>query len=115
MSAGNEQYNHLRALILNRKVIDASYTVRVGSASDDFAIDNPLILTDPAADVTITVPDGIVEGQELYIEFSSNTDSKTLTLTTTTGDDESSSTATDFICLKWCGTSGWQTIWYEVD
>jgi len=84
MSAGNLQYETLRAYHLNRKIITATYSLRVGRDSDFFIIDNPVIIEDPAATTVITVPDGVFVGQEVYIACMSNTETSAVTVSVTT-------------------------------
>jgi hypothetical protein len=80
MSPGNILYGLLRAYDLCKKTVTASYTVKVGTVANQFKIDYPVIVEDPAADLTITVPDGVKAGQMVYIATKSNSGSKTITL-----------------------------------
>jgi len=84
MSAGNLQYETLRAYHLNRRIVTATCSIRVGRDSDFFIIDNPVIVEDPAATTVITVPNGVFVGQEVYIANMSNTSSSTVTVSVTT-------------------------------
>ena len=43
-------------------------------AVDDFVVDNPVVITDPAAAFYVTLPDGAEIGQEFTIVMSSNSD-----------------------------------------
>jgi hypothetical protein len=115
MSIGNFQVNRNRAYQLNKKTISATYTVRVGASSDQFVMDNPIVVDDPSDDFTITVPDAVEIGQTWMVVLESNTNSKTVTITTTTGDDNTLDTEGDFALYVWAGdTSGWQQITGEV-
>lgn len=109
MTAGTHQFTRNRAFGLNEKVFTATGTLRTGRSDDTFIFDNPVKVTDPAADTTLTVPDGVEIGQQLFIVFTSDASSKTVTITTTTGDDGSLTAAGDYAAFHWCGaTSGWQ-------
>lgn len=92
----------------NSKTVTATYTARVGSVANHFAYDNPIIVVNPAADVTVTIPDGYYVGQTLYIVLNGNTSSKTLTVTCTTGTDYSTSTSGQWTLMVWTGAvAGW--------
>lgn len=114
MSAGNLQYELLRAYDLNKKTITATCTLRVGSDSNYFIVDNPAIVEDPAADTTITVPDGQFAGQEVYLATMSNSGSKTITISVTshyTSDPETFTISSEGqnLLLKWDGER-WATV-----
>jgi hypothetical protein len=116
MSAGNLQHTANRNRDLREKLFTATGTVRTGRVADHFAIDNPVLVTSPAADVTLTVPDGVEIGQRLNILFTADANSKTVTVTTTTGDDGSLTAAGDFVALEWFGaTSGWQKLSHSTE
>jgi hypothetical protein len=111
MSKGNVQSEWLSDLALHERTFTATGTVKTGRAdsNDNGLIDNPVLITDPAANVTLTVPDGKQVGQVLFILFTSDASSKTVTITTTTGDDGSLTAAGDYAAFHWMGaTSGWQ-------
>lgn len=110
MSNQNDMFRELQGLKQNRKVISADYTIKVGTASDGFIIDNPVIMVDPAADSapTITLPNGYVEGQRVLVTLQSDTYDETSTVYTTTGDDFELTAAGDYCCLEWVNsTLGW--------
>ncbi len=83
-SPGNLQYSKLRSYGMNEKIVTATCEPRVGADDDYFLIDNPVIVADPAADVTITVADGVEVGQQIFIATKSNSGSKTITISVTT-------------------------------
>lgn len=110
-SPANFFYQQLSALDNNKRTVTKTCTIRVGSADDDFAIDQPIILVNPAADVTLTVPDGVQIGQELLVMFNGNSHSKTLTVTCTTGTDYSTSTTGQWTKMVWTGAvAGWAKV-----
>ena len=84
MSAGNLQFEWLRMLDTNKKTVIETCTLKVGTDDNFFQIDNPVIVADPAANVTITVPDGVKVGQQVYIANKTNSGSKTLTISVST-------------------------------
>jgi hypothetical protein len=110
-SIANIQYIQLRSLEHGKKTINTTYTVKVGSASDGFMIDNPVVIDDPEADFTVTVPSGEEIGQEVFIVLESNTNSKTATVscTNSTGANLELTAATDYCLLKWTGAE-WAVI-----
>ena len=111
MSFSNYQFMRKQDYELHAKTFTATGTVRTGTATYNGLFDNPVIVSDPAADVTLTIPDGEYVGQELVIVFESNDNSKTLTVTATTGTDYSSTTAGQWTKICWTGaTSGWLKI-----
>jgi len=108
MSAGNFEIERKRNYELKRRVIDATATVRTGRAVDHNMIDPVIDIVDPAAGVTLTVPDGTYVGQKLLITFSSDANGQTVTVTTTTGGDYSLTAVGDYASLEWVNsTSGW--------
>jgi hypothetical protein len=114
MSAANEQITHLRALDLNKKVVTGTYTIRTGRPADNFVIDNPVDIDDPADDFTLTLPAGYKMGQTQLVVMSSNASTKTATLSITnheTSDPETliHNLADEYTYLIWTGTE-WATI-----
>jgi len=110
-SPANFFYHQLSALDNNKRTVTKTCTIRVGSADDGFAIDQPVDVVNPAADTTVTVPDGVQIGQELLVTFNGNSASKTLTLTCTTGTDYSSSTSGQWTKMVWTGSvAGWAKV-----
>lgn len=113
-SPGNAQYNLLRAYDLNKKVVTETCTLRVGTDSNFFLIDNPAIVKDPAAATTITVPDGVFVGQEVYIANMSNSEGSVLTVSVSTHYTSSPETFTitnegQNLLLRWDGER-WATV-----
>jgi hypothetical protein len=115
MSFANFQHARSLDYTLHEKSVTAAYTVKTGTPTYDGLIDNPINIADPAADFTLTVPDGQYLGQELVVVLTSNASSATVTITTTTGDDNTLDTAGDFAVYQWMGSvSGWQRVHGEV-
>jgi hypothetical protein len=117
MSVSNYFYNKLRALATAKKVVDGTYTVKVGSVSNGFQVDRVIDIDDPAANFTLTVPDGVEMGQKLLIVMSSNASSKTATISVTHHQGADSGTtsldaADEAIELLWTGTE-WDTTFYS--
>jgi len=115
MSAGNLQYELIRAYDLNKKTVTATCTIRTGLDSDYFQIDNPVVVEDPAANTIVTIPSGAFIGQEVYIVNKSNTSSKTITVRVTnhyTSDPEDFTLGTTEgmnLMLRWDGER-WGTV-----
>jgi len=113
MSAGN-QYEWLRMLDKGKKTVIATCTLKVGTDDNLFMVDNPVIVADPAADVTITVPDGVKAGQQVFIANKTNSGAKTLTLSVSkhyTSSPETFTISTEGQCLllMWDGER-WSTM-----
>jgi len=90
-----------------------TYTAKTGRDSDGFVIDRVIRVTTTATySMTITVPNGVYYGQELYVIFETEGSAETVDVSTTTGDDATQMTAAGGYWLgKWAGsTIGWQTI-----
>ncbi len=121
MSAGNFFNTEQRAFNLRTKVLtnESTYTMKMGSASDDFIVDRVVEVVTTAAgnNLTITVPDGVYPGQRLLIILKTLGDDETVTVTTTSGDDVAMSAAGDFVSMEWIDStvSGWQTVHSQVD
>jgi len=119
MSIGNLDFEENRnaterTVTLTNK---ATYTVKVGTSSNDLKADKVINVTTTADgnDLVITVPDGLYGGQRLLINLVTLGDNETVTVTTTTGDDAVLDAAGDYIALEWTNsTSGWQTSHSEV-
>lgn len=114
MSVGNNQYTHLQALKSDKKTVASTYTIRTGRVTDGFAIDNPVDIADPAASFTLTLPDGYTMGQEVFVVMSSNSESKTCTLSIAHHETEDSEELTfdaadEYAFLRWTGTE-WITV-----
>ena len=113
-SAGNMFYEELRGLAAAKRTVTATCTARVGTPANGFRVDKVLDVDDPAANVTITIPDGLEIGQTVMIVTSSNSESKTITASVThhtTSDPEAGtlSTVDQYVLLMWTGTE-WVTI-----
>ena len=98
-----------KAFDLRTKTVTGTYTVKVGSVSDNFIFDRVINITNPAANFTLTVPDGRYAGQQLSINLTANTGSKTVTIADTTGGLESTMATTGMYQLsEWTNsTTGW--------
>lgn len=117
MSISNEQFEHLQALSLNRKVVTSDYTVRMGGASDEFAIDNPVVTdASAAATFTVTVPDGIVEGQQLLLVCGTAGADVEIAITNHANTDSTPTakfdSAEEYLLLIWTGAE-WDTVVYH--
>jgi len=108
MSIENFLFTEGRGYEAGTKTIDAAYTVRVGTGANSFHIDRVVIVDDPAANLTVTVPDGLYVGQELLIVFESNSDSKILTIDGNAAQDSTMNDAGMYQISLWTGeTTGW--------
>ena len=110
----NAQFEMLRSLEANRKVVTGTYTIRTGLDSQYFVLDNPVDIDDPAADFTLTLGSGIYMGQPQLVVMSSNASSKTCSLSVTnheTSDPEvfTLDAADEYWLGVWTGTE-WSTI-----
>lgn len=113
MAIANFQFERRKNYELYKKTIAADHTIKTGRAADGFHFDNPLIISDPAANVALTLPDGSYEGQTLLINLASNTNSKTITVTASTGSggDSTLTTAGQYMYLLWVdSTTGWVAV-----
>lgn len=114
MSSGNWQYERRRNYDLHKKTVTGTYTVKTGTAAQISGIDNPVDVADPAADFTLTVGSGAYIGQTLIIVMSSNSSSKTCSISVTnheTSDPEvfTMDAADEYLNLIWTGTE-WATV-----
>jgi hypothetical protein len=98
-------YSEVRALDQVEKAITSTYTVKVGTTANNFAVDRVITVTNPSANFTITVPDGVAVGQEIEIWLIANTSAVTVTITVTTGTDYTIATAGYGVHLKWTGVA----------
>jgi len=106
MANQNFFFRMIQGLIRCKKTVTADYTVKTGRTTDGFIVDNPVLVDTSEGNVTVTVPDGAVEGQMLLIVCTDGTN--TATITTTTGSDYSLTAAGDYCSLQWTGSdSGW--------
>ena len=112
MSASNWFLTRKKAHDINEVTVTGTYTVRVGRTTDGHKFDTVVNVTDPSANFTLTVPDGVYEGQELLVNLTSNSSSVTVTLSGTTGSfDGTLDAAGQYILGKWINsTVGWASI-----
>lgn len=113
-SAGNWFYTEKRALDTNVKEVADNYTVKLGSADNLFMIDRVIAVVDPADNITITVGNAETIGQRLFLVTTSNSGSKTVTVSVTkhmTSDPETftMTTANQWLELVWQGNK-WGTV-----
>jgi len=112
MSATNWFETRKKAFKMREKDIDSTYTVRVGSVSDNFIMDRVVTITNPSAAFTITLPSGVYRGQRVLIVLKSNTGNKRATVTTAAGSNYKLQYNGQYVSLEWvaAGTNdGW--IW----
>jgi len=108
MSAFNWFNTEHRAFDLRTKVVNAAYTVRVGTVANNFVVDRVINIVDPAADFTLTVPNGLYPGQQLMINLVSNGNSKTVTIDGNAAQDSTMATAGQYQISEWTNsTTGW--------
>lgn len=103
----------LRTVHLTTASGDITYTAKTGRAADNFIIDRVIrVTTTSTYSMTITVPDGVYYGQQLFVLFETEGGTETVDVTTTTGDDATQMTAAGGYWLGiWCGsTLGWATL-----
>lgn len=113
MSGGNLEYERKSNFELKKRTVTGTVTVRTGRGADTNIIDVVIDVVDPAADFTITIPDGTYEGQQLLITFSSDASSKTVTTAADTGSggDSTMGTAGMYMFLLWVNsTTGWVAV-----
>jgi len=111
MSAGQIQYEMGRAMEKNQKDVSAACTLKTGRDDDYFQIDNPVKVT-VGDDYTITVPDGVHPGQEIFLWCAART-SGAATVDTTNGDNATLDAAGEFAVMRWTNsTIGWKKVAY---
>lgn len=87
-----------------------TYTAKTGRVADNFVVDKFIRVTTTATySMTITVPDGVYYGQDLWVLFEVEGSAETVDVSTTTGDDATQMTgAGGYSHLVWHGpTIGW--------
>lgn len=109
MSSGNWQTERKRNFQLQAKTVTATYTIKTGVSSQHGIIDNPVLFTDLADDITVTLGDGAYVGQEIMIVMTSNTNSKTATVNvlkheTSDPEDRIHNAADEYSFMVWTGT-----------
>ncbi len=111
MSYANVQHALRMDMKLHELTVTATATVKTGTPTYDGLFDNPVVVDDPADDVTLTIPDGDYVGQTLMVAFNGNTNSKTLTVTCTTGTDYTTTTSGQYTLMVWTGSvAGWAKV-----
>ena len=115
MAAGNLFITRSKAFVLRTKAVNTTYTVRVGGSGYNHIKDRVITVTDPTANFTITIPDGVYEGQQLLITFLSDANNVTVTVyKSTPGAPINLTTAGDFASLEWVNDdAGWVVLAYE--
>lgn len=109
MSSSNFQFERKRNFQLQAKTVAATYTIKSGLSSQNQIIDNPVLFTDLADDITVTLGDGAYIGQEIMIVMTSNTNSKTATVNvlkheTSDPEDRIHNAADEYSFMMWTGT-----------
>ncbi len=118
MSRGNLEHEIKAIFELKKRVVAATATIRTGRAADTNVIDMVIDIADPAADFTLTLPDGTYMGHEILIVMSSNTSSKTCTLAIDNHANSGSSptasfdAADEYLKLIYTGAE-WDTIAFD--
>jgi len=117
MSAGNYFETRRKAFKLRTKEITTSatlttYSTRVGGPSDDFVVDRVIkVTTTDGNDITITVSNGLYEGQKILIIFQAEGNNETVTITPTTGAATNLTATPGYSYLEWSNvTTGWVEI-----
>jgi len=111
MSYSNFQHARRMDYTLHDKTITATATVKTGRPADDGLFDNPILVVNPAANTTVTIPDGDYVGQTLFIVLNGNASSVTLTVTCTTGTDYTTTTSGQWTLMVWTGSvAGWAKV-----
>ena len=115
MAAGNLFITRKKAFVLRTKAVNATYTVRVGGSVYNHIKDRVITVTDPVAGFTITIPDGVYEGQQLLITFLSDANNVTvIAYKSTPGAGVNLTTAGDFVSLEWVNDdAGWILLAYQ--
>jgi hypothetical protein len=112
-SAGNWFETKRKAYNLRTKVVlssVATYTAKVGGASDDFIVDRVIRVDGTSGTaLTITLPDGKFYGQRCLVILEIYAATSTVNVSTTSGDDATQMTAAGgYSDLVWHGsTLGW--------
>lgn len=108
MSSGNFEFERQRNFKKNAKTVTGTYTIRTGKTQNG-VVDNPVLFTDLADDITVTLGDGAYIGQEIMIVMTSNTNSKTATVNvlkheTSNPEDRIHNAADEYSFMIWTGT-----------
>ena len=117
MSAGNWFETRRKAFKLRTKEITTSaslttYTTRVGGSGNDFIEDRVIKVTTTSGNsITITVANGVYEGQRVLIIFQAEGNDETVTVTPTTGSATDLTATPGYTLLEWSNaTTGWVEI-----
>ena len=115
---GNQNYGFrvIHGLLRNRKDVTAStYTVKTGTTTYSFEVDNPVMCDSSGNTIALTVPSGAVPGQTLLIVCETAGNNITVTVTNHANGDAGTTTldaADEYILLVWTGTE-WDTVSYD--
>jgi len=93
-----------------------TYTAKTGRVADNFVADRVIeVTTTSGYNMTITVPDGVYYGQQLWVKFLTEGSGETVDVTTTTGDDATQMTDDGGYWFGiWTGAeTGWKTMAYS--
>lgn len=117
MSAGNMFETRRKAFLKSTIAFDGSdmvsYTVKVGSSSDNFICDRVINVTsvDYYGNITITVPDGIYSGQRLLVNLVASDAADAVIVTPDTAEITATynlATVGDYCTLEWIDSgTGW--------
>lgn len=109
MSANNWYETRKRAAELRTVAKSAAYTAKCDATAFMAGnVDRVINVSDPAANIAITIPNGAYESQQILVNLLSDTNSKTTTVTTTTGTNYALTAAGDYASLEWTNaTTGW--------
>ena len=115
MGASNLFLTRKKAFELRTKAVISTYTVKVGGSDENHIKDRVITVTDPEEAFTITIPDGVYEGQQLLITFLSDDNDVTVTAyKSTPGAGIDLTAAGDFASLEWVNaTVGWIVLAYQ--
>lgn len=116
MSIENLFSTRKKAFDLREKAVTSTYTVRVGGTPYNFITDRVITITNPAANFTITLPNGSYFGQEILISLLSNDEDVTVTIYKATPDASvTMNTAGDYASFEYVNdTTGWILLHYEL-
>ena len=117
MSAANLFSTRKKAFDLREKVVNTTYAVRVGATPYNFIVDRVITVTNPAANFTITLPNGSYFGQEILIALLSNDEDVTVTVyKTTPGASVALGDVGDYASFEYVNDiAGWILLHYELD
>lgn len=111
MSANNWFLTQKKAVDINQVTVAADYTAKLGSVSDGFRFNPVIIVSEPAANLTVTVGNGVFVGQQLIITLESNSGAKTLTIDGNAAQDSTMASAGMYQISVWTGaTTGWVVV-----